>query len=125
MANFKSAVLFLKITSFSCNNDRLILWITEKIEVSFAKCLVVDDRFLNISLICTKNNTGQKIDPWGMPASTCDNEDDWPFNKILWSLFNMKLSLHFSGRPDIPTDCSLEIRPSCQTQSNALDMSNI
>ena len=63
MANFKSAVLFLKITSFSCNNDRLILWITEKIEVSFAKCLVVDDRFLNISLICTKNNTGPKIDP--------------------------------------------------------------
>ena len=31
--------------------------------------------------------------------------------------------MHFSGRPDIPRDCSLKIRPSCLIPSNALDIS--
>ena len=31
--------------------------------------------------------------------------------------------MHFSGSPDIPKDCSLQIRSSCQTRSNALNMS--
>ena len=38
-------------------------WTTEKIEVSSTKTLAVDDRFLNRSLIYTKNNRGPKIEP--------------------------------------------------------------
>ena len=79
----------------------------KKIEVLSAKSLAVDDRFLDKSLIYTKNNRGPKTDPWGMPASTGNHEDDWPFNKTLWNLFNRKLSMHFSGSLDIPKDCSL------------------
>ena len=78
-----------------------------KNEVSSVNCLAVDNRFLDRSLIYTKNNRGPKIAPWGMPASTGDHEDDWPFNKTLWNLFDRKLSMHFSGRPDIPKECSL------------------
>ena len=69
-------------SSFSCNDDRLI-WTIEKTEVSSAKSLAVDDRFLDKSLIYTKNNRGPKTDPWGTPASTGDHEDDSPFNKSL------------------------------------------
>ena len=85
----------------------MISWRTEKIEVSSEKSLAVDDKFLDTSLIYTKNNRGPKIDSWGMPATTGNHEDDWPFNKMLWNLFDRKLSMHFSGSPDIPKDCSL------------------
>ena len=94
-------------SSFSCNDDRLILWTTEKIELSSAKSLAVDDRFLDKSLIYTKNNRGPKKDPWGTPVNTGDHEDHWPFNKTIWDLFDRKLSMHFSGSADIPKDCSL------------------
>ena len=94
-------------SSFSCNDDRLILWTTEKIEVSSAKSLAVDDRFLDKSLIYTKNNRGPKKDPWGTPVNTRDHEDHWPFNKTIWDLFDGKLSMHFSGSADISKDCSL------------------
>ena len=69
--------------------------------------MAVDDRYLDRSLIYTKNNRGPKIDLWSMPPSTGDHEDDWVFNKTLWNLFDRKLSMHFSGRLDIPKDCSL------------------
>ena len=120
--NFVPQVVVIHRFDCSCNDDRLISGTTEKIEVS-TKSLAVDDRSLDKSLIYTKNNRGPKIDPWGMPASTGDHEDDWPFNRALWNLFDRKLSMDFSGRLNIPRDYSLWIRPSCQTQSNALDMS--
>ena len=47
------------------------------------------------------------IDPWGTPASTGDLEDDWPFNKTLWNLFDRKFSMHFRGKLDISKDYSL------------------
>ena len=94
-------------SSFSCNDDRLISWTTEQIKVPSAKSLAVGDRFLDKSLIYTKNNRGPKIDPWGTPASTGDHENGWPFNKNLRNLFDRKLSMYFSGRLDIPKDCSL------------------
>ena len=47
--------------------------------------MTVDDRFLDRSLIYTKNNRGPKIDPWSMLPSTGDHEDDWAFNKTLWN----------------------------------------
>ena len=73
-----------QVATFSCNDDRLIPWTTEKIEVLSAKRLAVDDRFLDKSLTYTKNNRGPpKTDPWGMPASTGNHKDDWPFNKTL------------------------------------------
>ena len=62
-------------------------WTTEKkIDWSSAKSLAIDDRFLDKSLIYTKNNRGPKIDLWGTPASTGDHEDDWPFKKKWKSL---------------------------------------
>ena len=84
-------------------------WYHEQLKkiVSSAKSLVVDDRFLDKSLIYTENNRGPKTDPCSTPASTGDHEDEWPFNKTLWDLFDRKLSMHFSGSPDIPKDCSL------------------
>ena len=81
----------------------------------------VDDISLDKSLIYTKNNRGPKIDPWGMPASTGDLKMN--DHLTLWNLFDRKLSMDFSDRLDIPRDYSLWIRPSCQTQSNALDKS--
>ena len=66
----------------------------------------IDDRFLDKSLKYTKINRGSMIDPWDMPASTCDDEDDLAYNKTLWNLFDRNLSMHFSGRPDIPKDCT-------------------
>ena len=70
-------------SSFSCKDDRLVSWTTEKIEVTSAKSSVVNDRFLARSLIYTKNVRGPKIDLWSMPASAGNHEDDWPFNKTL------------------------------------------
>ena len=29
-----------------------------------------------------RNKSGPKIDPWGTPASTDDQEDTWPFNEL-------------------------------------------
>ena len=94
-------------SSFNCINDKLILWTTKKIVVSSTKSLAIDDRFFDRSMIYTKNNREPKIDPSGMPTSTGDHDNGWPFNKTLWKLFVRKLSKHFSGRSDIPKDCSL------------------
>ena len=70
--------------------------------------MAVDDRFLDKSLMHTKKNRGLKIDPLGMPANgTGNQEDDWPFNKNISNLFDRKLSMYFSGKPDIPKDCGL------------------
>ena len=98
----------------SWSNHHLVATMTDwyheqlkKTEVSSAKSLAVDDKFLDKSLIYTKNNRDPKIDPWGMPASTGDHEDDWLFNKTLWNLFDRKLSMHFSGRPHFSEDCNL------------------
>ena len=81
---FSQLEILIKL-SFSCNDDRLILWITEKIEVSSPKSLANGDRFIGRSLIYTKNNRYSKIEPWGTPASTVDHEDNWLFNKTLWN----------------------------------------
>lgn len=35
------------------------------------------------------------------------HEDDWPFNRTIWNLCVKKVSLCFSGGPDIPVDCIL------------------
>ena len=78
----------------------------QKTDISSEKSLAVDNAFLDTSLIYTKNNRGPKIDLWGIPASTSDHEDDWPFNKTLWNPFMRKLPMHFCGRPDIPKDSS-------------------
>ena len=53
------------LDQITSNNDRLTSLATEKIEVSSAKILAIDDRFLDKSLIYTKNNWGPKMDPWG------------------------------------------------------------
>ena len=125
MVWFKHSLCFSKIESSIIPS--LHQWQTDimnnwKIEVSSAKGLTADDWFSDRSLIYTKNDRGHKIFD-GMLTSAGDHDSDWPFNKTLWNLFVRKLSRHFSGRPNIPKDCSLLIRPSCQIQSNALDMS--
>ena len=65
-------------SSFSCIDAKLMSWATEEIEVSSAKSLVIGDRFLDRSLIYTKNRS-PKIGPCHTPAGAGDHEDHWSF----------------------------------------------
>ena len=68
-----------------------------------------------------KKNKGPRTDPWGTPAETFDQDEDWPFKTTLYLLLK-KFSISFNGVSDIPNDLILYINPSCQTQSKALEM---
>ena len=92
-------------------------------DVSLAKSLVVDDNPQLRSLIYIKKNKGPKTDPWGTPAETSAQDEDWPFKTTLWYLFFKKFSINFNGVSDIPNDLILYINPLCQTLSKALEMS--
>ena len=46
-----------------------------------------------------------------------------PFNKTLWSLSDRKSFNRDNKEPVIPYDCNLNINPSCQTLSKALEIS--
>ena len=52
----------------------------KKVEVSPPKNLTVNDIFLNRSLRYIKNNTGLKIDLWGIPTSTGDHDSGLRLN---------------------------------------------
>ena len=61
--------------------------------------------------MCTRKRSGPRIEPWGTPAKTGLHDDVCPFKTILWNL------------PEMPIGLSLYSKPSCQTLSNALDIS--
>ena len=98
-------------------------WITEKREISSAKSLVLEDKPSDKSLIYIKNNNGPRMEPWGTPALTLVHKEDCPFNTTLCFLFVKKCFKTFNKFPDIPFSYNLKIRPSCQTLSNAFEMS--
>ena len=95
----------------------------EKREVSSARSLVLEDKPSAKSLIYIKNNNGPRMLPRGTPALTLVHEEDYPFNTTLCFLFVKKCFKTFNKLPDIPFSCNLKIRPSCQTLSNAFEMS--
>ena len=64
---------------------------TEKIDVSSANNLAVDEMPLVRSLMYIKKNKGPKIEPCGTPASTGVHAEVWSFSTTLWSLLFRKL----------------------------------
>ena len=55
---------------------------TEKIDVSSANNLVVDEMPLARSLMFIKKNKGLKIEPCKTPASTGVHAEVWPFSTL-------------------------------------------
>ena len=64
---------------------------TEKIDVSSANNLAVDEMPLARSLMYIKKNKGLKTEPCGTPESTVVQAEVWPFGTTLWSLLFRKL----------------------------------
>ena len=57
-------------------------------------------------------------------ALTGNHSDVWPFSNTLWNLLLKKRSIRCNRREsETPTDLSLNISPSCQALSKALDIS--
>ena len=63
------------------------------------------------------------IDPCRTPALTLVQVDTWPLRTTLCFLLLKKSVKMFNKSPEMPFCFSLEITPSCQTLSKALDMS--
>ena len=91
--------------------------------MSSANSLAFEDNPSDKSLIYIKNNNGPSIEPWGTPALTSDQPETCPLNKTLCFLFFRKSHKRFIKLPDIPFCFNLKMRPSCQTLSNAFDIS--
>ena len=107
----------------ACFAGKSISWTTEKMNLSSAKSFVIDDKFLLRSLIYIKKKRGPEMGPCRAPAIIGNHVEDWPLRNTLWYLLLRKLSINFNRGPDIPTDLILWISHSCQTLSNALDIS--
>ena len=54
---------------------------------------------------------------------TSAHDECWPFNTTLCFLQLKKSFIRVISSPDIPFCCNLKSKPSCQTLSNALDIS--
>ena len=63
------------------------------------------------------------MEPWGASVLTSDQSETYQFNKTFCFLFLRKSHKRFSKLPDIPFCFNLKMRPSCQTLSNAFDIS--
>ena len=94
-------------SSFNCFADKSTSWRTEKMDVSSAKCFVIDDKFLLRSLIYIKKKRNHKMEPYGIPAIIGNHVEDWPLSNTLWYLLLRKLSINFNRGPDIPIDLVL------------------
>ena len=81
-----------------------ISWTMEKTEASSVNSLTVDERLWLKSFMYIRKKSGPKIDHWGTPASTGDQEDAWPFKRTRWYLPLKKLSISFKGGPEISID---------------------
>ena len=96
---------------------------TEKRDVSSADSFTLHDTFSGRSLMYTRKDNGPSTDPWGTPADTVDQLEDFPLNATS-CLRSCKKSLTIPRRlPPMPLHSSLYDRPSCHTLSNALDKS--
>ena len=64
------------------------------------------------------------MEPCGTPALTGNHSDAWPIHSTLWNLLLKKLSIRCNRESETLTDLiSLNISPSCQSLSKALDIS--
>ena len=68
-----------------------MLLTTEKIDVSSASSLAVDEMPLVRVLMYIKKSKGPQIEPCGTPASTGVHAEVWTFSTTLWSLLFRKL----------------------------------
>ena len=63
------------------------------------------------------------MEPWGTPTLTSDQSETFPFSKTLRFLFLRKSHKRFSELSDVPLYFDFKIKSSCQTLSNAFDIS--
>ena len=63
------------------------------------------------------------LEPCGTPACLVSQSDVWPLSKTLWNLPLKKLLINWNKFPLTLFFFNLNNNPSCQTLSNALDMS--
>ena len=75
------------------------------------------------SLIYTSNNNGPKIEPCGTPALILAQEETCPLITTLCFVLPKKISRILNKSPELKFCSSLKRIPSCQTLSNALEMS--
>ena len=97
----------------------------EKRDGSYAKNLAVVDRLSDRSLMWIKNNSDPSMEPWGTPGSILTQGEACPFKITCCFLKLRKSVIIFKILSDIPFCFNLNMRPSCQTLSNALDISKI
>ena len=89
----------------------------ENKEVSSANILTSDSMFTGRSFININNNGPRTRAKMFSHVETC------PFNTTVWSLSDRKSFNRDNKEPMIPYDCNLNINPSCQTLSKALEIS--
>ena len=100
-----------------------ILWITEKREVASANNLGFEDKPSDKSLIWIRKNNAPRIDFWGTLTSILVQDECCPFKTTFCFLWYKKWVITYKRLPNIPCYFNLKRRPSCQTLSNALDIS--
>ena len=117
-----NAQLFIFAKSlFRSRAEVLLSWITENKDVSSTKSLAFEDN-PDKSLIHIRNNNGQRMESWGTPALTSDQPGLVHLTKLFVLHFS-KSHKRFSTLPDVPFCFNLKMRSSCQTLSNAFDIS--
>ena len=74
-------------------------------------------------MIYIRKNNGPRIDSWWFSALVLVQDECCPFKKTLCFLWYKTSVITFERLPDKPFCFNLKRRPSCQTLSNALDIS--
>ena len=113
--------VYLRRSLFNRLAQSAILWSTESSDVSSAKTFTFEFRPLGKSLMLTENSKGSINWPSGnarYPHDKC-----WLFNTTLCFLQLKKSFIKVISSPNIRFSCNSKSKPSCQTLSNALDIS--
>ena len=98
----------------------LTVWSTENSKVSSVNSLQSLLSWAVKSLIYIRNKHGQRMELWRTPKQISPQEENWPFKIIIcfWLLKNLSKMINI-----LTFLCNLKINPSCQTLSNAFEMS--
>ena len=112
-------------SSFNSFVETSTLKTTENSEVLLsAKSFVLDNKSFVKSLIYLKNRSGPKIDPWGTPALISARKENWPLKILFAFCFSESVLLNWGVYLKYHFYFNLKIRPTCQTFSKALEISN-
>ena len=98
-------------------------WQQKKKEVPSTNNFRFDARLSNKSVMYMKKSRGPRKKPCEILAPTFVHGEFWPFNTTLCFLLFKKSVTVLKRLPDIPFCFSLKGSPSCQTLSNALEIS--